>query len=226
MVEVDTLCTELAIGWTETDVLELEADLAPYTDRLFEYLRSGEKIPSHIESSGALCAPITEFTDPYALFESAAGEVAERSFEVKEYPDYWVTTHLSTVPVVMLLLKKLVPLPKLEDLCARCTKAAGSRVGGNQYLQWNMPGYSWPMHTDHDFEGVESRVHVPLVTTPENIFVWADSIDARREDWVLSLHLERGKVYQTRVDVPHTVFNEHPTAGRLHLILDVAPPAG
>ena len=39
------------------------------------------------------------------------------------------------------------------------------------------------------------------------------------------VHLERGKVYQTKVDVPHTVYNEHPTDGRLHLILDVAPPA-
>jgi hypothetical protein len=37
------------------------------------------------------------------------------------------------------------------------------------------------------------------------------------------MHLERGRMYETRTDVPHTALNEHPSEGRLHLILDVAP---
>jgi hypothetical protein len=221
-IDVGSLCAELEIGWSEADLRELEAEIAPYTDALREHLASGAEIPSHIPGTGSVCVPITHVTDPWELYRDAEGEVSQERFEVFEHPTYWITVHFSTVPVVLLLLKSRVgPLVRLNELCARCAEALGAPVGETRYLQWNLPGFAWTLHTDHDYEGVESRVHVPLVTTPQNLFAWADSLEAKREDWLLSLHLERGRAYMTRTDIPHTALNEHPSEGRLHLILDV-----
>jgi hypothetical protein len=224
-IETGSLLTELELGWTGEDLRALEAEISPYTVALRDYMGSGEEIPSHIRGASSVCVPITEITDPWQLYREADGEVSAESFEVREHPTYWITVHFSTVPVVLLLLKNRVwPMPKMADLCARCGEALGTPVGGTRYLQWNQPGFAWTLHTDHDYEGVESRVHVPLITTPQNLFAWAPALDSKREDWLLVQHLERGRIYQTRTDIPHTAMNEHPTDGRLHLILDVGSP--
>jgi hypothetical protein len=225
-IDVADLCSELDVGWGARDLEELEADLAPYTGALFRHLGSGDEIASHVPGSGALCVPITDVIDPHQLFAEALGDVGRESFEVRDFGGYFLTVHHSTVPVVMVLLKtRHGPLAKLEELCARSSAELGAPMGQARYLQWNQPGFGWPLHTDDDFDGVATRVHVPLVTTPQNRFAWAPSLDAPRSQWLLETHLERGKVYRTRVDVPHTAWNEHPTDGRLHLILDVASAA-
>jgi len=228
--DVESLCRELAIGWSEEDQAGLERELAPYTDALAAHLRSGVPIPSHIEGSPALCAPITPFDHPADLFADAAGEVGEETWKATEYDEYWVTLHYSTVPVVMQVLKRPPrALPKLADLCRRAGEALGRKIGGDSgaYLQWIAPGYWWEIHTDDDFEAVDHRIHLPFDTTPECRFVWARTLEAERSDWVLAKHLMAGRVYCARVDVPHTAGNDHPTRGRLHLILDVgAAPAG
>jgi hypothetical protein len=222
VTELDTLCQELAVNWTERDMAELELELAPYIAAVRRHLASKHAIPSHVPGAGSICVPITSITDPEELYREAAGTVSQEQFEVEEFADYWITTHYSTVPVVILLLKqKCEPLEKLADLCLRCSNALGAPVGGNCYFQWNTPGFWWKLHTDDEYEGVSSRVHVPFITTPQNVFAWAPTLDAPRPQWLLERHLERGKVYVTRTDVPHTAMNEHPTDGRLHLIIDV-----
>lgn len=223
-IAVDSLCRELEIDWTEEDQRLLEAELSPYVRCLFAHQESGVEIPSHIAGASSLCVPITPITHPVELFTAAEGEVKEEPYVAEEYDDYWITVHHSTVPVVILLLKeKQAPLDKLDDLCTRCSREFGYRVGGEtgSYFQWNQPGFGWQLHTDDDYEGVSSRVHLPFITTPENVFCWADGLDTPPEDWLLTVHLERGRVYETRVDVPHTAINRHPSEGRLHLILDV-----
>lgn len=222
-IDLDTLFSELQIGWATSDMAALEAELAPWTEAMGRHLGSGERIASHVRGASSLCVPITPVTDPHELYRNAEGEVSCESYEVKEYDDYFVTTHVSTVPVVILLLKtRHWPLPALDALCARCARRLGRPMGETRYFQWNQPGFGWTLHTDDDYEGVDTRVHLPVVTTPQNYFAWAATLDAPRSEWLLETHLERGKVYRTRVDVPHTAFNEHPTDGRLHLILDVA----
>jgi hypothetical protein len=233
-VDVDTLCTRLPVTWTEADLAELERELSPYGVMFQQHLVSHASIPSHIERSGSLQAPLTELTDPHALFREAAqagSGVGSVRFEAREYPDYWMTVHAGNatreayVPVVMLIPKRSpMPLRKLTDLCARCTEAVGARVGGVMFLAWNLPRFSYDLHTDDEYEAVYSRVHLPLRTTPENLFVWARDCEAPWGDWLRATHLEQGRLYQVRTDVPHTVINGHPTEGRLHLILDVEGP--
>ncbi len=221
---IASLCHELALGFQAADCQQLEAELGPYTQAMFQHLASGEEIPSHIRGASSLCVPITTITHPDELFAQAEGTVQQERYTVQEYDTYWVTTHFSTVPVVILLLKQAYPeLPRLADLCARCGQELGYRVGGNTgaYFQWNQPGFGWRLHTDDEYEGVSTRVHLPLITTPQNTFCWADRLDAPENEWLLSVHLERGKVYAVRTDIPHTAINRHPSAGRLHLILDV-----
>lgn len=219
---IGALCVELQIGWTSSDASRLDAELAPYYALLRAHAATREPIPSHIPGTGSICVPITDVTEPYELYQDAAGTVRSESFTVAEYDDYWLTTHVSTVPVVILLAKhRYSPFRALEDLCERCARHIGERVGGNCYLQWNLPGFAWQLHTDDDYEGVSSRVHVPLVTTPQNVFAWAPHLDTPRGQWLLERHLERGHVYLARTDVPHTAINEHPFEARLHLIIDV-----
>lgn len=223
---VDTLCRELEIGWTAADQRQLDAEIEPFTTLLHRHAAAGETIPSHIPGTGSICVPITDVTDPYELYRQAAGSVTEERFTVKEYELYWVTTHVSAVPVVILLAKKRYgPYPSLSDLCGRCTGELGEPVGSNTYLQWNLPGFAWQLHTDDEYEGVSSRVHVPIITTPQNVFAWAAGFDTPRADWLLERHLQRGHVYVTRTDVPHTAINEHPSDPRLHLIVDVGRQA-
>jgi hypothetical protein len=221
-----SLCRELAIDWTAADSAELRRQAAGHLAALDHYLALGSEIPSHISGTASICVPITSVTDPVDLFASAAGSVGRESYRVEEYPDYHITVHFSTVPVVILLLKRpSVPLPKLEDLCARAGAAVGARVGGDRgsYFQLNLPKFGWTLHTDDEYEGVASRVHLPVSTTPENIFAWAPRLDSPREDWLLETHLEPDKIYQVRTDVPHTAINRHSAEARLHLILDVTP---
>jgi hypothetical protein len=234
MVEIDTLCNQLPVAWTAADQRALEDELSPYVDALRGHLSSGQSVPSHIEGSGCLQAPITEVTDPHQLFHRAAQEgagVGLTRYEAIEYDDYWITVHPSDtdrqppVPVVMLLLKRHPgPLPRLADLCARASEAVGARVGGCVFLAWNLPRFHWELHTDDEYEAVYSRVHLPLRTTPENLYVWARDRKSAWGDWLFQQHLEQGKLYHVRVDVPHTVVNNHPNEGRLHLILDVDGP--
>jgi len=222
MIDTKALYGELRIGWGEGDQLQLLDQLRSHTDALQHYLDSGQPIPSHIKNASSVCVPITEVTDPAQLFEDAGGDVGAESYVAEEYEDYWITVHHSDVPVVILLLKHAPrkSLDALERLMRSSADALDSTIN-NPYLQYNMPGFGWQLHTDDDYEGVSRRVHLPLVTSPENIFAWASTLDTKPDDWLLSVHLEPGKVYETRVDVPHTAINNHPTEGRLHLILDV-----
>jgi len=233
-VDVGTLCRELAIPWTEGDLRNLQGELEPYLAAFTQHLASGEQIPCHIDKSGCLQAPITDVADPEELFRRAQEEgagVGAADFEVRDYPGYWITIHPSDtdrkppVPVVMLLLKRPpAALPLLEELRGRCSAAVGARVGTCSFLAFNLPGFHWELHTDDEYEAVCSRVHVPLRTTAENLFVWARDRKCAWGDWLLARHLKRGSVYQVRTDVPHTVINGHPSEGRLHLILDVEGP--
>jgi hypothetical protein len=233
-IEPSTLCRELALDWSADRLPALEAELAPYLTRLQGYLSSGVTLPSHIEGSGCLQAPVGEAHDPQEMFRRAAAEgagVGNKAFKVHEYGDYWVTVHPSdsdrvpTIPVVMMLLKRPPRVfPELDRLREAATSAVGARVGGCTFLALNLPRFHWDLHTDDEYEAVSSRVHVPLDTTPENLFVWARDRRSRWGDWILARHLARGKVYQVRTDVPHTVINNHPSDGRLHLIMDVEGP--
>jgi hypothetical protein len=186
----------------------------------------GRDIPSHIKGTASVCVPLTSITDPADLFAQASGTVSAESYCIEEYPDYYITVHFSTVPVVILVLKKNhLPLAKLDDLCERAGAVVGARVGGDRgcYFQLNLPGFGWRLHTDDEYEGVASRVHLPVVTTPQNVFAWAPALNSPREEWLLETFLEPGKVYHVRTDVPHTAINEHASDARLHLILDVIP---
>jgi hypothetical protein len=91
------------------------------------------------------------------------------------------------------------------------------------FLAWLLPGFSWAMHTDHDnaYEQISTRVHVPIITNPRSLYVWGRKHNGREDEWLVTTHLEAGKIYHVRVDVPHTVVNAHDTEPRLHLILDV-----
>ena len=113
----------------------------------------------------------------------------------------------------------------------RCAEALGCTVGGpdGMFLAYLLPGFSWAMHTDHenDYELVASRVHVPLITNPESVFVWGRRGPDGEEEWLVEKYLDAGRVHFVRVDVPHTVVNRHASEPRLHLILDVhEDPAG
>jgi hypothetical protein len=233
-IDLSTLCRELNLDWSAHRLTALEAELAPYLRRLRGHLSSGDILPSHIEGSGCLQAPIGEDCDPEEMFrratEAGAG-VGSKEFTVHEYSEYWVTVHPSdsdrvpTIPVVMMLLKRPpCRLPELERLRDAATAEVGARVGGCSFLAFNLPGFHWDLHTDDEYEAVSSRVHVPIDTTPENLFVWARDRKSTWGDWLLARYLERGKVYQVRTDVPHTVVNNHPSDGRLHLIMDVEGP--
>ena len=179
--------------------------------------------------------PITDVTDPEEMFRQAAASgatVGNMPFQVHEYPDYHLTIHPSDtvrddpVPVVMLLLKRVPPsLPRLEELCARCARALAAPVGHCNFLAWNLPGFHWELHRDDEYEGYSSRVHLPLITTPQNRFVWAADVKTPWGQWLLDRHLERGRLYHVRTDVPHSVIDDHPSEARLHLILDVGAPA-
>jgi hypothetical protein len=222
-IDTASLSRRIVLDWTEDDLLALERELSPYINAIRSHFALGRPVQSHLPRTASLCSPITEITDPCELYRDAAGSVSGEAFDAEEYEDYWVLTHQSAVPVAILLLKRYPgPLPQHEALCRRCTAALGKTVGGTSYFQWNLPGFTWAMHTDDEYEGVWERVHVPLYTNPENLFVWAATLDATPDQWLLAQHLERGKIYVARTDVPHTTVNGHPTESRLHLILDVA----
>jgi hypothetical protein len=220
---------ELEIGWTGNDYAQLEEELSPYVGWIRAFLASGDPIPSHIPGSGSIAVPIGETTTPEALFAALGPGV---KFSMKEYAEYWVTVHYpNPEPVVTLLPKVLPGVPvKLLDLCARCTGGLRAPVGGlgGMFLGWLLPGFSWAMHTDHDnlYEQIATRVHVPMITTPESLWVWGRKDDAGREEWLTTLYLPPRQVHVVRVDIPHTVVNQHPLEPRLHLILDVHEEAG
>lgn len=229
---VDTLAPgyvhrELPIGWGASEFARLRASFQPYVRWIEEFLASGTELPSHIPASGSIAVPIGESTTPDALF-AVLGEGVR--FEVKEYGEYWITVHYPNPEPVVTLLPKVLPgtPPELDALCAACTRALGTTVGGvgHTFLAWLLPRFSWAMHTDHDnkYEQVSARVHVPLITNPQALSVWGRRAPDGREDWVVQKHLPAGRAHYFRVDVPHTVVNGHPTEPRLHLILDVEEP--
>ena len=159
------------------------------------------------------------------MFEKYYNELGIVASE--EYEEFWVTVHYpNPEPVVTLLPKRLPGTPqKLIDLCEECSRLLGAAVGGSDgmFLAWLLPGFSWAMHTDHDnlYEQIAARIHVPLNTNPESLYVWGRKNEEGKEEWLLVKHLEAGQAHYVRVDVPHTVVNRHPTESRLHLILDV-----
>lgn len=222
--DLDYLQQEVPIEWTGKDARQLRLALDPYIEWIQKFLRFGEDFPTHIAGSGSIAVPIGDSTTPDDLF-AALGEGV--SFEVREYEEFWVTVHYpNPEPVVTLLPKVLPGAPeKLLELCEKCTRALGAPVGGadGMFLAWLLPGFSWAMHTDHDnaYEQIATRVHVPIITTPQSLYVWGRKGEGREDEWLVTSHLEAGKVYHVRVDVPHTVVNQHDTMSRLHLILDV-----
>jgi len=226
-VATESLCFELEIGWSAADERRLYDELRPFVTLVRRHVDGGGPIASHIPGTGSICVPITNITHPDELYRTAEGSVQAEQFVAQDYDDYWLTTHVSTVPVVILLSKRNhAPFPCLSDLCDRCARYLSAPVGPNCYLQCNLPGFAWQLHTDDEYEGVSSRVHVPMITTPQNVFAWAPTFDTVRGQWLMERHLERGHVYLTRTDVPHTAINEHPSEARVHLIIDVgaAPP--
>ncbi|HEY6803365.1 MAG TPA: hypothetical protein VI306_07285 [Pyrinomonadaceae bacterium] len=224
--ELDYLQQEMAIGWTAEDARELEESLDPYLRWIHKFLNSGEDFPTHIENSGSLAVPIGNTTTPDDLFATLGEGV---TFSVREYDEFWITVHYpNPEPVVTLLPKTLPGAPdKVLELCARCSDALGATVGGfdGMFLAWLLPGFSWAMHTDHDnaYEKIATRVHVPIFTSPQSLYVWGRKRAGLEDEWLVTSHLPAGKIYHVRVDVPHTVVNEHDTLPRLHLILDVKP---
>ena len=215
----------VTIDWTPSDYDQLLQELHVYVDWILDFLQSGQEFPSHIDGSGCLAVPICESTTPEALF-AALGDVGIE-YELQEHDEFWITIHYpNPEPVVTLIPKVLPGAPrKLIELCNACSQALGSRVGGPEgmFLAWLMPGFSWAMHTDHDnaYEQVGTRLHIPLITTPESVYVWGRKLNDGREQWEVVKHLEPYQVHFVRVDVPHTVVNRHKTEPRLHLILDV-----
>lgn len=223
--DLDYLQQDVHIEWTEEDARELRLALDPYIDWIEKYLNSGEYFPTHIEGSGSIAVPIGESTTPDDLFATLGEGV---SFEVREFEEFWVTVHYpNPEPVVTLLPKVLPGAPaKVLELCEKCTRALGVQVGRSDgmFLAWLLPGFSWAMHTDHDnaYEKIATRVHVPIITTPRSLYVWGrKGEEGRGDEWLVTSHLEAGKVYHVRVDVPHTVVNQDDKTSRLHLILDV-----
>lgn len=222
--DLDYLQQEMSLGWSATDARELRQGLAPYIDWIQKFLGSGEEFPTHIENSGSIAVPIGDTTTPDEIFATLGDGV---SFSVREHDEFWITVHYpNPEPVVTLLPKSLPGVPeKLLELCGRCSDALGVKVGGigGMFLAWLLPGFSWAMHTDHDnaYEQIATRVHVPIITTPESIYVWGRKRDGGDDEWLVTSHLAAGKIYHVRVDVPHTVVNGHDSAPRLHLILDV-----
>jgi hypothetical protein len=226
--DLDYLQREVAIDWTGEDARQLEAGLEPYLNWIRRFLGSGEDLPTHVERSGSLAVPIGNTTTPDDIFASLGEGV---SFSVREYEEFWITVHYpNPEPVVTLLPKVLPGTPdKVMELCVRCSDALGVKVGGpdGMFLAWLLPGFSWAMHTDHDnaYEKIATRVHAPIMTNPQSIYVWGRKREGQRDEWIATKHLEAGKIYHVRVDVPHTVVNGHDTLPRLHLILDVQEPA-
>ena len=222
--DLDYLQQEMAIEWTDEDTRQLTDSLEPYLDWIRKFLQSGEDFPTHIENSGSIAVPIGNTTTPDDIFASLGEGV---SFSVREYEEFWITVHYpNPEPVVTLLPKVLPGAPdKVMELCAKCSDALGVKVGGidGMFLAWLLPGFSWAMHTDHDnaYEKIATRVHVPILTNPQSLYVWGRKREGREDEWLVTSHLEAGKIYHVRVDVPHTVVNEHDTLPRLHLILDV-----
>lgn len=221
---LESVQRELAIGWDESDARQLRRELQSYIDWIQTFLNSGEGLPSHIENSGSIAVPVGESTTPEELFATLGPGV---SFDVREYEDFWITVHYpNPEPVATLLPKTLPGTPaKLLELCDRCSQALGVPVGGSDgvFLAWLLPGFSWAMHTDHDnlYEQIAARIHVPIITNTESLYIWGRWDSEGKEEWVLRKHLESGKIYYVRVDTPHTVINNHKTEPRLHLILDV-----
>lgn len=221
---LDYLQREVSIDWMDEDFFELQEQLNPYIQAIKQFLLTGEDFPTHIENSGSIAIPIGETTDPETLFAQLGDDV---TYTKREYENFWITVHYpNPEPVVTLLPKFLPGVPdKLTELCERCSAALGVTVGGigGMFLAWLLPGFSWAMHTDHDnaYEQIASRIHVPLLTTPQSLYVWGRKHADGQEEWLVTSHLEARKVYHVRVDVPHTVVNQHETEPRLHLILDV-----
>jgi hypothetical protein len=222
--ELEYLQQEMAIEWTDEDARELKESLEPYLEWIHRFFKSGEAFPTHIEHSGSLAVPIGHTTTPEDLFATLGSGV---SFSVREYDEFWITVHYPNPEPVVTLLPKTMPGPpdKVMELCAKCSAALGVQVGGidGMFLAWLLPGFSWAMHTDHDnaYEQIARRVHVPILTNPQSLYVWGRKRAGREDEWLVTSHLAAGKAYLVRVDVPHTVINGHNTLPRLHLILDV-----
>lgn len=222
--EVDYLQQELSLEWTADDARQLTECLEPYLDWIRKFLESGHDFPTHIPGSGSIAVPIGDTTTPEDLFAALGDSVR---FSLTEYSDFWITVHYPNPEPVVTLIPKVLPgsPEKLDELCAKCSRALGRKVGGigGMFLAYLLPGFSWAMHTDHDnaYEQIATRVHVPMITTPRSLYVWGRKHEGEEDEWLVTTHLEAGKIYHVRVDVPHTVVNLDETEPRLHLILDV-----
>lgn len=214
----------LPIALERADLDALLRDMRPYLAWIEHFLASGTEFPSHIPGSGCLAVPVGETMTPEEMFAVLGDRIR---YEVSEYDDFWITVHYpNPEPVVTLLPKTLPGVPAaVSALTARCADAMGCPVGGadGTFIAYLLPGFSWAMHTDHDndYELVDARLHVPLLSSPDNLFVWGRKHDDGREEWLVRKHLAVGGVHYVRVDVPHTVVNNDPTRTRLHLIMDV-----
>lgn len=215
--------TILDTPWQPRQQCELEDSLAPYMAHLYELMRSGVQLKTHIPEAFSIALPICETVDPESLF-ATLGDV---DYESKEYESFWLTTHYpNPEPVVTLIPKQLPGQPEpLVRLCELLSESLECAVGGSDgaFLACLSAGFSWAMHTDDDnsYELVRRRIHVPLRTNPQNIMIWGGWDEAGKEIYVRSEHLERGFLHAVRVDIPHTVINRHFWQPRIHLIIDV-----
>lgn len=74
-----------------------------------------------------------------------------------------------------------------------------------------MPGHSIPTHRDDQPDEWLCRVHVPIMTNDQALFIVNDAIH----------RLELGRAYQIDTRDPHSVVNAGNTP-RVHLMIDVA----
>jgi len=215
--------TILDLPWQSGQQCELEDSLAPYLAHLYELMRSGVPLKTHIPDAFSIALPICETVNPESLF-ATLGDVA---YESEEHANFWLTTHYpNPEPVVTLIPKQLPGQPEpLVRLCDLLSETLECTVGGSDgaFLACLSTGFSWAMHTDQDnaYELVRRRVHLPIRTNPQSIMVWGGWNEAGEEIYVRSEHLERGFLHDVRVDIPHTVINRHPWKPRIHLIIDV-----
>ena len=93
----------------------------------------------------------------------------------------------------------------VEELVRKFEGQASRRM-----LSVVMPGASIEPHADPQDERFITRVHVPLVTNPEAVFV----IEG------VAYHLEVGSAYRVNINALHSVHNDGLTP-RIHLMFDV-----
>lgn len=85
----------------------------------------------------------------------------------------------------------------------------GQRRQGTTFLSRMTPGQRHPLHVDAEDDGCDCRVHVPLVTNPQAVFIEAGA----------SHHMPVGWAYTIDPTKEHSAFNGGAT-DRIHLMFN------